>query len=174
MVDYVPGVIKHKSDKARQEFIMDCVFVNVGISVLYVALYENEIGGRTLHRNRERKVYDKMKESYKKLEAMRGKLYKSLCERDINTVKAKTDASAVAFINYVSTSEAELSLEILAVAFIDAGIDRIRRFEPYDVISQFQDFDLLYSGILGRLEAKGIRPKVEYDVAANFVSKVKY
>ena len=167
--------ITHKTDKARKEFIMDCVFIGVGTSVLYVSLFQDVSGDiRQLHKNKERKTIAKMKETYKKLESMRNKVWLSIDKRDLRAIEAKTKKSAVSFINYVSTSEHELSLEHLAVAFIDSGLNRKRKAKIYPSIEKFLDFDLLYVGICENMELKGIRPKSEFDVANLFVSKVKY
>lgn len=173
--NYKPEKIKHSDSKSRQEFIMDCVFVNVGTSVLYVALHEDVSGDiRALHKNKDRKVISKMKDTYEKLESKRRLIFHSLDQRDLKTIKTKTDDSSVAFINYISTTDKILSLEHLAVAFIDAGLNRKRKRDMNSIFEYFLDFKLLYENISSNLELKGIRPKHEFDLANLFVSKVRY
>jgi len=171
-----PTKITHPSDKARKDFIMDTVFINVGISVFHVAINEKNVCGeiRTLHKNKNHKLYSKFRKILDKLTSRRDRILNMIDYRDLRAIEAKVEKSIVKFIDYVSNTDKVVNLELLAVAFIDAGIDRKRKAKPYKIVQDFQDSEMLYGGICENMELKGIRPKHEYDIAELFVSKVKY
>ena len=121
--------IKHETVKDRKDFILDCLFVGVGVSILYVALEEDFAEGvKALHKNKHRKNIKKIREIYDDLNARKTMLYTRLTLEDRKTVAYKNETIvAKGFISTIAKSKDELNLEYMAIAILKAGLTRKRK-----------------------------------------------
>ena len=168
--------ITHKNDKERKEFIMDCVFIGVALSLLQVGLYEDTYGDSIqLHKNKQRKVLTKLKKQFEILNNYKFKIYGSLSKRDLFTIQHKTKESGTAFINHVSTSDRELNLQHLCVCILDQALSDFRKkFGLYPILDVFHDEKNIVTNIFDVVCDAGILSYYETDIARLFINNVKY
>ena len=136
--------IKYQNTKHRKDFILDMLFVNIGISVLYVALFENfEDGVKPLHKNKNRKELAKIKETYDFFVEHRNKIYEFMEYKDIQTLKHKLQKTGPDFIKKISLSEKDMNLETLAISILRNGLSRENRKTPlHERLKVFRNFKI--------------------------------
>lgn len=168
--------ITHINTKARKEFILDCLFIGVGVSILYVALNEEfSEGVISLHKNKHRKNIKHIRDIYHELKDKQTLLYSMMSLEDRRTVAHKNESIvANKFILNIAKSEKDLCLEYVAVSILKQGLTRRRRFPIYDYLKPFRSF-LTHAKIVK--EIKGAIEhdyKNEWEVAEKFVSEIRY
>lgn len=172
------GRIVHKNTKARKDFILDMLFVNVSITLLYVSLNEVgkfEEGVKVIHKNKERKTIQKIREVYDILKVKRDAICNIMDSRDIETLDFKNkDKVAKSFIRNVSLIEKEISLEYLAVFVLELGLGRKRASEVNERVSLLADFKMIYKNIVKKVVKINSSMDFEFELAKKFVSDVKY
>lgn len=169
--------IIHKSVKARKEFILDLVFVGIGVSLLHVALNENftkDSEVKSIHKNKDRKVHKKLIAYQKELLAKQHILFRLMSQSDLQTVKHKTSQTAIAFMSEISDSNESVNLEYIAINIMYLGLKRKHKFTMHPTITPFKDEAMLFLNIGDLVESVGIEPDVEFRLAQSFVSTVKY
>ena len=171
-------VIKHKSDKARKDFILDLIFISMGEVALKVALtedYSKEDGIKSLHKNKHRKQLAKIKEAYELLVKQKKVIIELTSLRDGKTVDYKITQLSDLFISKIGLTKKELSLELLAICFMDYGLNREKRkTEINKHLKGFCNYSLLYKTIGMNVEKAGIKMTDEYELAKSFIDKVRY
>lgn len=168
--------IKHESTKHRKDFIIDMIFVNVAVAVLYVAEYEefNE-GVKELHQNKDRKEVKKLKQLHDEFAKIRDTIHHRMDKKDLNVLDAKFKATSRAFIQSISLTEKDICLEYLAIAILRGGLARIpRKTKMRQELKPFTNFRT-HKNVIDLIEkAKDYKNKLEPLLALDFVSKVKY
>ena len=168
--------IKHKTTKDRKDFILDCLFVSVGISVLYVALNETfSDGTKELHKNRNRKEIAKIKSVFDRFKAKRDFVMEMIDKRDLSTIDYKIKSISRHFIESVSMYDKDMNLHYLAISILEQGLLRPRKTKLNEHLKMFCDFKLLYGEIMSNVEKASDYVLVdEWEVANAFVSGIKY
>lgn len=169
--------IKHKNDKERKDFIIDCVFVSVGVSVLYVALNEHFAEGvKELHKNKNRKEIKKINEVYLRFKKQIDLLMNMIDKRDLYTIDYKIKTISLPFIKTISMSDKNMNLHYLAISILEQGLTRKKRKTKLNEhLKIFVDFKLLYGEVMTNVEkAKGYTLENEWNVAGEFSKLVKY
>lgn len=167
--------IKFQSTKERKEFIEDMILVNVAIAVMYVATFENfSEGVKELHPNKDRKQVKKIKEVYDSLATQRDMILKRLTQKDLNALDAKFKGTSKDFVQSISMTDKDISLEYLAVGIL-RGLARDRRKTKLkDELKVFSNFRTHKSIIDLVSSAKGYKNELEPKLASDFVSRIKY
>lgn len=167
--------IKHESVKHRKDFIMDLVFITVGISVLQVSLNEDFTDGiKPIHKNKYRKELAKIREVFEMLNSKKDMILNMLSERDLYTIQHKVKQSGISFIRSISTTEDDVCLEHIALSIFKQGLTRDRKTKMNDYVRPFCSFM-----VLSKI-AKNVRVATNYDdakewaIVKDFVREVKY
>jgi hypothetical protein len=170
--------IKHSNAKARKDFILDLIFIQVGGSLLHIGLTENfpkESEVKQLHKNKNRKEYKKVKELHDELQNEAKRIRERLTEKDRQTAYHKTSLLNSTFIRKVGLTNKSLNLEFLGICILDEGLNRKnRKSKRYEILDKFCDYKVLYNQIGRIIEKAGIEMTDEYEVAKDFISDVKY
>lgn len=170
--------IKHPSDKARQDFIVDLIFLQVGGSLIHIGLTENfakESEIKQIHKNKNRKEYKKVKELHDEMQREALKIREKLTPEDRATLFHKTTRLNSCFISKIGLTDKSLNLEYLGICVLDQGLNRKnRKTKRYEILDKFCDYKTLYAQIGETIEKAGISMDDEYEVAKDFVVEVKY
>ena len=167
--------IKHKNTKDRKDFILDCVFIGVALNIFYISLNDdNYEDTNSFHKNRDRKLLSKLKNTYEKLNNKKLSLYSLLSHEDLKTILYKAKESGVSFINNIARSSASLNLQHLTVAILDAGLERKRKSTFYKILEPFRDYDIIISQLHDVVDNGGIPIDEEIELASAFVKDVRY
>lgn len=167
--------IKHDKAKDRKDFIMDCVFIGVGVALLQVALTEKFTDGvKPLHKNKHRKNIAKIREVYDFLSDKRDIILARLSDDDLNTIQHKTSVSSRAFIQTVSLHDVDMSLELLAINILKEGIRRKRKTQIYREVKDFVSIFTLAKIYKNVKHSAGYDDTEEIKVAKDFVSQLRY
>lgn len=168
--------IKHETVKHKKDFILDMIFVDVAVAVLYVATYENHNEGvKKLHKNKDRKEYKKIKELHDDFASKRDTIHHRMTQGDLNVLDVKFKATSKAFIQSVGLTDKDVCLEYLAIAILRGGLLRENRKTPLrQEFKAFTNFRT-HKKIIDLIEkAKDYKNKIEPQLALDFVSKVRY
>lgn len=168
--------ITHETTKHKKDFILDMIFVNVAVAVLYVATNEDfKEGVKELHKNKDRKEVKKLKELHDSFASKRDTLHSRMLKSDLNVLDAKFKATSRAFIQSISLTEKDICLEYLAIAILRGGLLREnRKTELRQEFKEFTNFRT-HKKVIDMIEkSKGYKNKIEPKLALEFVGKVKY
>lgn len=171
-----PKKITHISNKSRKEFLIDMLFVQIGISILQVALNENfSEGVKELHENKDRKEIKKIKTVFERFLYRKNSIMDLLLKEDLKKLDEMVKRSAKPFVKTIGTATSDMSLHYLAIAVLENGLARKDRKAPRSAIfDRFCDFKLLYGEIMESVEkAKGYEFADEWECALKFVKEVK-
>ncbi|TLP41071.1 hypothetical protein [Arcobacter arenosus] len=168
--------ITHINTKARKEFILDCLFIGVGVQMLYATLVEDfKDGVVSLHKNKHRKNIKKIRLLYHELKDKQDLLFSMMSQEDRDTYIHKNNTIIRdRFISDIGMCKDELCLEYVAVAVLRYGLNRKRKYPIYDYLKPFGSFAV---SIKVMREVKGAinhEYEKERKVAENFVSKIRY
>lgn len=169
--------IKFEKDKDRKQFILDCISISTAISILYVALNEDfSEGVKPLHKNKHRKNIAKIQEAYDYLRKKQVFLFDLISHRDLQTIKFKTHSRAfLSFIENISQTDKDISLEYLAITIIDVALNSLDRKAPLQsYLKNFLDYKLLYEKIGSNIEEVGYEIGIELELAKKFIKNLKY
>lgn len=168
--------IRHKTVKHKKDFILDMIFMNVAVAVLYVAMHEDfNDGVKPLHKNKDRKEIAKIKELYTNFASKRDSILHRMTKEDINTLDAKFKATGRDFVQSISLTEKDISLEYLAIAILRSGLSRTNRKTALRTeLKEFSNFRTHKRVIDLIQKAKDYKYELEPVLASNFVGKVKY
>lgn len=170
--------IKHPNDKARKDFILDLIFLQVGGSLIHIGLTESfskDSEVKQLHKNKDRKIHRKIKELHDYLQSESVKIRQMMSERDLHTTYYKTSLLNGSFISQIGLTNASLNLEYLGICILDLGLNRKnRKSERYEILDKFCSYSLIYGQIGKLLDQAGIEMTEEYEIAGNFITEVKY
>lgn len=169
--------IKHKSVLARKEFIVDLIYIGIAKAILEVSvhqLFQNDPSVISIHRNKNRKQYVKIKEYYEYLNSKVENIYYRLDNKDGAAAQAKIIKLAVPFIRTMAKYE-DVSLELLSVSILDYGLNRKRKTKIYEELAIFKSYGLLYGKIANEVEKAGVRENTkEVEIAIDLREKIKY
>lgn len=168
--------ITHPSTKARKEFILDCLFIGVGVSILYATLVEDfKDGVVSLHKNKHRKNIKKIRLLYHELKDKQDLLFSMMSQEDRETYIHKNNSIIRdRFISDIGMCKDDLCLEYVAVAVLRIGLNRKRKHPIYDYLKPFGSFlttAKVIKQVKGAIEHDY---KKEWEVAEKFVSEIKY
>lgn len=167
--------IQHPSTKHRKDFILDCLFVGVGCSVLYVATTQSfSEGVKQLHKNKDRKQVNKIRQVLAEFKKQRDLLHSMIAYADLRTIEHKTQVLAPKFIQHISMCKDDLCLEYIAVSILKQGLSRKRKTTINQHLKPFGKFLTLTKIINNVKIAKGFGYDKEWEVAKNFVESVRY
>ena len=169
--------IKFEKDKDKKQFVLDCIVIATAISILYVAINEKFTEGvKSLHKNKHRKNVKQIQEGYEYLRSKQLFLYDIISEKDLATIKYKTQEKAlIAFVQNISQTDQDVFLEYIAISIIDKGLNGLHRktkLHPY--LKNFLDYKILYEKIGSNIETVGGEMEIEHKLAENFVKNLKY
>jgi hypothetical protein len=169
--------IKHNSKIERKEFIVDLIYVAVAKAILEVAVkqtFEHDPDIITIHRNKNRKEYKKIKEYLDYIVQESEKIYHRLESKDGITAQRKAIDLAVPFIKTMAEYKG-VSLELLSINIFDAGLHRARKTKMNEVFKPFADYMFLYEKLGAEVEKAGIREStLEFEIAMKFKKEIKY
>jgi cobalamin biosynthesis protein CbiD len=169
--------IKHSTTQARKEFIIDLIYIAISKAILEVAInqtFTQDPDIISIHRNKNRKQYVKIKEYFDYLKEEMEKVYNKLDNKDIAATQAKTVKLAIPFIKTMMKYE-DVSLELLAVSILDYGLNRKRKVKIYDELKLFKNYNLLYGKIANEVEKAGVRENSkEIQIAMDLIENIKY
>ena len=168
-------MIVHTSVKHRKDFIIDMFIVNLGVVTLDLAMNETfEEGTKNIHRNKFRKEVKKIREVSEYLQDKREKVLDMVEYKDLKTIDHKTKGLGKTFIDVVAKTDKDCSLELLAVCFLEYGLKRKRKTPLNEHLKCFCDISILFKVIAENIEKAGIEISYEWDIAKEFIDKVKY
>lgn len=173
--------ITHKNTKHRKEFIIDCLIVEVAMSVMYVSLERREDisddGIKPLHVNKHRKQLKKIRSVYDYLTKKQNLLRDMMVKKDLEATshKVKTKASK-AFIQNISMTEKDINLEYVAINILRSGLMRKDRKTPlHKRLQEFCDDTILFDDIGLVVESVGIEfTGLEHKLAKDFINDLRY
>lgn len=169
--------IKHNSNLERKEFIVDLIYIAVAKAILEVAVkqtFEHDPDIITIHRNKNRKEYKKIKEYLEDIVKKSEMIYYRLDNKDGAEAQRKAIKLAVPFIKTMAEYK-EVSLELLSINILDVGLHRIRKTKMNDVFKPFADYRFLYEKLGAEIEKAGIRESMlEFEIASKFLKQIKY
>lgn len=169
--------IKHKSELERKEFIIDLIYIAVAKAILEVAVkqtFEHDPDVITIHRNKNRKEYKKIKEYLDYIVQESEKIYHKLDSKDGITAQRKSILLTVPFIKTMAEYKG-VSLELLSINIFDVGLHRARKTQMNEVFKPFADYRFLYEKLGAEVEKAGIRESMlEFEIAMKLKNKIKY
>lgn len=171
--------IKFDTKIHRKDFIDDMVVICIALSILFVVTSEKlEASGNVnaLHKNKNRKSIKKIKNIYEELAKKRSFIYSILEEKELKLIQYKIKKTSTAFIEIISMTESDVSLEFIAVNILHIGLERNgnknRRTNLHQRLTPFSNTKTIFGGIAKVVEDAGISISCEYDIAKNFIEKI--
>jgi len=169
--------IKHNSTLERKEFIIDLIYIAIAKAILEVAVndtFSNDPDIISIHKNKNRKQYKKIKEGLEFINQKIENVYYRLDERDGKTAQSKAVKLAVPFIRTLSKYK-DVSLELLSITVFDYGLNRKRKTKLNPALKLFADYRLLYGKIAAKVEESGVRENIkEVEIVKDLMKSIKY
>lgn len=94
--------------------------------------------------------------------------------KDLQTIKHKTEQSAVPFIRNLSTHDEDLCLEYIAISILKRGLTRDRKTELNVLFKPFASFMNHNRIIKSVKKAQGYDYSKEWEITKKFVDEVRY
>lgn len=167
--------IKHNSELEREEFILDLIYIAVAKAILEVAVnqtFEHDPDIITIHRNKNRKQYKKIKEYLDYIVEKSEMIYYRLDSKDGIEAQRKAVLLAVPFIKTMAEYK-EVSLELLSINIFDVGLHRKRKTKMNDIFKPFADYKFLHGKLGAEIEKAGIRESMlEFEIAIKFKNEI--
>jgi hypothetical protein len=169
--------IKHNSVKERKDFILDMIYIAVAKAILEIAVnqnFENDPDIITIHRNKNRKEYKKIKEYLDYITKLTESIYYRLESQDCLVAEQKARKLAVPFIRTLAQYN-NVSLELLSISIFDVGLNRKRKTKLHEVFKPFADYKFLYAKLGTEVEKAGVREAaLENEMATQLSLQMKY
>lgn len=169
--------IKHNSTLERKEFIIDLIYIAIAKAILEVAVndtFSNDPDIISIHKNKKRKQYKKIREGLEFINQKIENIYYRLDERDGNTAQSKTVKLAIPFIKTLSKYK-NVSLELLSITIFDYGLNRKRKTKLNPVLKPFSDYRFLYGKLALKVEEAGVRENSkEVEIVQDLMKYIKY
>ena len=167
--------IKHDSKLERKEFILDLIYIAIAKAILEVAVnqtFEQDPDIISIHRNKNRKEYKKIKEYLEYIVAKSEMIYHRLDSKDGIEAQKKAVKLAVPFIKTMAEYK-EVSLELLSINIFDIGLHRKRETKMNDVFKPFADYKFLHKKLGAEVEKAGVREsELEFEIAMKLQNKI--
>lgn len=167
--------IKHNSKLERKEFILDLIYIAAAKAILEVAVnqtFEHDPYIITIHRNKNRKQYKKIKEYLDYIVEKSEMIYHRLEFKDGIEAQRKAIKLVTPFIRTIAEYK-EVSLELLSINIFDVGLHRTRKTKMNDIFKPFADYKFLHGKLGAEVEKAGIRESMlEFEIAMKFKNEV--
>lgn len=169
--------IKHNSTLERKEFIIDLIYIAIAKAILEVAVndtFSKDPDIISIHKNKKRKQYKKIKEGLEFINQKVENIYYRLDERDGKAAQSKAVKLAVPFIRTLSKYK-DVSLELLSITIFDCGLNRKRKTNLNPVLKVFSNYRFLYGKLAAKVEEAGVRENMkEMEIVKELMKSIKY
>jgi hypothetical protein len=169
--------IKHNSTLERKEFIIDLIYIAIAKAILEVAVNEtffNDPDIISLHRNKNRKEFQKIKEYFEFINKKIENIYYRLDDKDGAAAQSKAVKLSIPFIKAMSKYK-EVSLELLSITIFDFGLNRKRKTKLNPALKVFSNYSFLYGKLANEVEKAGIRENIkESEIVEDLMKSIKY
>lgn len=169
--------IKHNSTIERKEFIIDLIYIAIAKAILEVAVNEtfsNDPDIISIHKNKNRKEFKKIKEYLSFINEKIETIYYRLDNKDGAVAESKTIKLSVPFIRTLSKYK-DVSLELLSITIFDYGLNRKRKTKLNPALKVFSNYSFLYGKLANEVEKAGIRENIkEVEIVKDLRKAIKY
>lgn len=176
MMNFKLKTIEHKSVKHRKDFILDMIFINVGVAIMQIAINESfDDGVKEIHKNKHRKQVKKLKELHQVFLEKKDFIMSIMSKEDLNTLDFKMKKTSASFIYTMASVKEDVCLEFLAIAMFRAGLTRQNRKTPLnDLLKVFSNFMTHKKTIDLINQTTNYKYEIEPFMASKFANEVKY
>ncbi|MDD2290647.1 MAG: hypothetical protein PHV52_00075 [Aliarcobacter sp.] len=153
------------------------IYIAIAKAILEVAVNDTFINDPdiiSIHKNKKRKEYKKIKEGLEFINKKIENVYYRLEERDGNNAQVKAVKLAVPFIKTLSKYK-DVSLELLSITVFDYGLNRKRKTKLNPALKPFADYRFLYGKLAAKVEEAGVREnEKEVEIIKELMKSIKY